>query len=76
MKGLVQSVSAAIVIALGLNPGVHGQSWEAEDTGNYQGDIAGFVQGSPGMARTDNRLLRRRPRDDDALDVNGTVSCQ
>lgn len=76
MKGLVQSFSAATVFALGLNPGVNGLSPEAEHAGNHQSGTAVVVEGSPGVTRTDSRLLMRRQEGDDALDVNDTVSCR
>lgn len=74
MKGFVQSVGAATVVALSLNRGVNGKSPETELAGNPQGGAAGVGAGSAGAARTDSRQLMGRGRNDDALDVNGTVS--
>lgn len=74
MKGLVVSVGAATIIAFGLNSGANGQSPDNEPTGNHESggmDRAGLHS----VMRTGTRQLRRRRKDnDDALDVNGTVS--
>lgn len=75
MKGLAQSVGGAAVIVLGLNTLAYGQSQETELARNYQLAAEDVEAGSTGARSTDNRLLQSlRSRDDDALDVNGTVS--
>lgn len=78
MKVLAKSVgAAATVIALGASPGASGQSMRENLVGT--GRIGGTVDavGSQGVQKLDgnfSRRLQKKNRNDDALDVNGSVS--
>lgn len=82
MKGLTGSAGAVAVIALGLYPGAaSANSWRHElashgPTGGAE--VAGIpstnvVDGS-GPSHLDTRRRRLQAANDDAFDVNGTVS--
>lgn len=78
MKVLAKSVgAAATVIALGASPGANGQSVRQGLAGNGQVGRTADTVGSRAMQDLDgspSRRLQKKNRNDDALDVNGTVS--
>lgn len=79
MKVLAKSVgAAATVLALGAAPGASGQSLRQGLARN--GEVAGAAadaarsQAMQGLDGSPSRRLQKNNRNDDALDVNGTVS--
>lgn len=76
MKVLAKSVgAAATVLALGAAPGANGQSLrQGLDRNGQVGGAAADAAGSQAMQGLDGGPSRRLQRNDDALDVYGTVS--